>query len=168
MMVMKKRVRVFSMVLVLMLATVSYGWAQERPECPNAPGVCFLNADDLNDNFEGAVVDDDGDLVILFAEFNSPDDFVRTNPDGSTLSIHFTDAETELTVFPSTGGVLFGTGRATANVAVPSFCPITLSIHGTATDGESTFDISVIMVSRPDRNTGCAFAVNDIKIARQN
>ena len=42
MIVAKKRVRLFSMVFALMLATVSYGWAQERPECPDAPGVCFL------------------------------------------------------------------------------------------------------------------------------
>ena len=94
--------------------------------------------------------------------------FTFTNPDGSTLSIHFTDTETELVIFPSTGGILFGTGRATANVAFPAFCPITLSIHGTATDGQDLFDVSVIMVSRPDRETGCAFAVNDIKVSLQN
>lgn len=172
--IIQKRVRLFSMVLAFMLATVSYGWAQERPRCPNAPGsnppgVCFLNADDLNDVFAGAVEDEEGNLVVLTAEFTSADDFVRTNRDGS-LFIHFTDSDTELIVFTSTGGMLFGSGRTTANVNVPAFCPLTLSIHGTATDGLTTFNVSVNMVSRPDEGeaSGCALQVNNINIGMQN
>ena len=164
----KKRIFSLSVVIALMLTSVSYSLAQERPECPDAPGVCFLNADDLGDLFEFGLADSDGDLLVLVAEFTSADDFVRFNPDGTKLSIHFTDAESGLVIFPSTGGMLQGSGRATANVAFPVFCPLTLSMNGTVTDGQDLFDVSAIIVSRPDRETGCVFALNDVKISLQN
>jgi hypothetical protein len=166
--IIQKRVRLFGVVIALMLATVPYGWAQERPECANGPGVCFLNADDLAGQFDFGLADSDGDILVLAVEFTSADDWVRFNPDGSTLSIHFTDAEGGLVIFPSTGGALSGSGRATANVAFPDFCPLTLSLHGVVTDGQALFDVSAIIVSRPNRDTGCTFAVNDVKISLQN
>jgi hypothetical protein len=165
--VFQRRVGIFSAAIALMLVSMSPVWAQERPECPNAPGVCFLNADDLTDQFDFGLADEDGNMLVLAADFSSADDWVRFNPDGSTLSIHFTDADGAIIIFTSTGGVLSGTARATANVAFPAFCPLTLSLHGEVTDGTNLFDVSAIIVSRPDRNTGCAFAVNEIKVSLQ-
>jgi hypothetical protein len=146
----------FCMILALVLAPA---FAANRPPF-------FI------DDFQNLALfdfDSDGNEATL-ALPPSEDNFIRFNPDGSIFG-HLQDVEADFEVRPSTGGILNGSGRVQANVALDQgfniTCPATISWVGTVSDGVSSFSVRRIYVANRNPAGGCTVIHNDITISSE-
>lgn len=170
-----RSITVAALLAALLLAAPS-AFATNRPQClpsPSGPGSCFVD-----DQVFGAIVlssvDDDGDFYRALIP-SSPDDFFKFLPTGA-VTAHLTDQEVTFTVCPSTApascssdgaGALVGTGRLQLNSFLAAggvvTCPATTSGSAVITDGVSSYDLTVVLVTRPGLS-GCEIILDDIRI----